>query len=60
MPISKQPVDHPPVIDKRKIMKTCLILMAFLSLAACSHLPANSSAQSSAVVHPDVFNSYID
>jgi len=41
-------------------MKTCLILMAFLSLAACSHLPANTSAQSSAVVHPDVFHSYID
>ena len=44
-------------------MKTCLTLLAIVTLAACSNLPMSSSAQSAhsgQVQHPDVFRSYQD
>ena len=41
-------------------MKTCLTLLAIVSLAACSNLPMQSSAQSGQTQHPDIFRSYQD
>ena len=41
-------------------MKTCLTILAIVTLAACSNLPMHSSAQSGQVQHPDVFRSYQD
>lgn len=41
-------------------MKKCLMILAILSLAACSNLPTERSNQTSKVQHPDAFHSYID
>ncbi len=41
-------------------MKKCLIILAIMSLAACSHMPMGQSSQTGQVEHPDVFHSYIN
>jgi uncharacterized protein YcfL len=41
-------------------MKKCLIILAIMSLTACSSMPAGQSSQTEQVEHPDVFHSYID
>ena len=41
-------------------MKKCLIILAILSVAACSSMPMGQSSQTGQVEHPDVFHSYID
>jgi len=41
-------------------MKTYVMILAILSLAACSNLPMDRSNQASQVQHPDAFHSYID
>jgi predicted small secreted protein len=41
-------------------MKKCLLVLAILSLAACSTMPGGSSQSGGQVQHPDVFHSYIE
>ena len=42
------------------MIKRCLMLLAILSLAACSTYPQSGQSHMSPVQHPDAFHSYID
>jgi uncharacterized lipoprotein YajG len=45
---------------ERNMIKRCLMLLAILSLAACSSYPKSAQSNMSPVQHPDAFHSYID